>query len=82
MICEAVGKQKHYERTSNRAADLTDVLIASVVLAEALLERNGDLRHSAGVNAFSRLRLGREALQAILSHTEHTSGSLRDALAG
>lgn len=81
VMCEAVGSQNDYERSSKRAADIVDVLIASNVLADALLYREGDLTESAGVNAFSRLHLSPQDLRAILRHTEHTLGSLRDALA-
>jgi HD-like signal output (HDOD) protein len=81
VVCEAVRNQNNYERESKRAADIVDVLIASVVLADSLLNHNSNLTRVAGVNAFSRLRLGTADLQAILRHTEHTLGSLRDALA-
>lgn len=39
VMCEALGNQSNYERKSKRRADITDVLIASVILADALLER-------------------------------------------
>jgi HD-like signal output (HDOD) protein len=81
VVCEAVGRQNDHARQSQRAADLTDVLIASVVLAEALLDHNGDLARSEGVTAFARLGLGPAELQAVLTHTEHSLGSLRQALA-
>ncbi len=62
---------------SKCAPDITDVLIA---LADALLERNGDLARCASINAFASLGLSAEESRAILKHTEHTLGSLRDAL--
>lgn len=80
VMCEAVGNQNDYERKSNRAADITDVLIASVALADALRERNGDLTPCASINAFASLNLGADDLRAILRHTEHTLGALRDSL--
>jgi HD-like signal output (HDOD) protein len=80
VMCEAVGGQHEYDRKSKRAADITDVVIASVALADALLEHQGDLTRCASINAFASLRLGRDDLAAILRHTEHTLGSLRDAL--
>lgn len=80
VMCDAVGSQNHHERKSKRAPDITDVLIASVALAEALLERKGDLAGCAGINAFDSLGLSREDSSAILKHTEHSLGSLRDAL--
>ncbi len=80
VMCEAVGSQNEYGRKSKRAADITDVVIASVALADALLEQQGDLGRCANINAFASLRLGRDDLVAILRHTEHTLDSLRDAL--
>ena len=80
VMCEAVGSQNDHARKSKRAADITDVLIASVALADALLERNGDLTRCASINAFASLDLSSDDLIAILKHTEHTLGSLRDAL--
>jgi HD-like signal output (HDOD) protein len=80
VMCEAVGSQQEYDRKSKRAADITDVVIASVALAEALLEHQGDLTRCASINAFASLHLSRDDLVAILRHTDHTLGSLRDAL--
>jgi HD-like signal output (HDOD) protein len=80
VMCEAVGSQHEYDRKSKRAADITDVVIASVALADALLEQHGDLTRCASINAFASLRLSRDDLVAILRHTEHTLDSLRDAL--
>lgn len=80
VMCEAVGSQHEYDRKSKRAADITDVVIASVALADALLEQQGDLSRCASINAFASLRLSRDDSLAILRHTEHTLGSLRDAL--
>jgi HD-like signal output (HDOD) protein len=80
VMCEAVGQQHDYERKSKRRADITDVLIASVLLADALLERQGDLARCAGVNAIAALGFREEDLRAILRHTEHTLASLRETL--
>ena len=78
VMCEAVGHQHDYQRTSKRRADITDVLIVSVLLAEALLERQGDLGRCEGVNAFAALGFREQDLRAILRHTELTLESLRD----
>jgi HD-like signal output (HDOD) protein len=80
VMCDAVGSQNDYDHKSKRAADITDVVIASVALADALLEHQGDLSRCASINAFASLRLVRDDLVAILRHTEHTLGSLRDVL--
>src|SRR5271165_2240994 len=79
-MCEAVGGQNDHGRKSKRAPDITDVLIASVALADALLQRNGDLTRCASINAFASLGLSSEDSSAILRHTVHTLGALRDAL--
>jgi HD-like signal output (HDOD) protein len=80
VMCEAIGGQLNYARKSKRAADITDVLIASVALAEALLEHQSDISRCANINAFAALGLSSRDLTAILKHTEHTLGSLRDSL--
>jgi HD-like signal output (HDOD) protein len=80
IMCEAVGGQNEYTHKAKRAADITDVLIASVLLADALLERGGDLARCAGVNSFAALNLIPADLEAILRHTEHALASLRSAL--
>ena len=80
VMCEAVGSQRRHDRQPHPAADLTDVLIASVALAEALLERNGDVSFCNPINAFDSLGLSTEELRAIVTHTNHSLESLRDAL--
>jgi HD-like signal output (HDOD) protein len=79
-VCEAVGDQNDHARQSARAADLTDLLIAGVVLADVLLQDGGDLARTAGVSAFDRMGLDAVALAAVLAHTEHSLDSLREAL--
>ena len=80
VVCEAIGRQNDYERSSKRAADITDVVIAGVVLAESLLDGGGDLTRCVGVTAFERLGLGHKQLAAILKHTEYRLVSLRETL--
>jgi HD-like signal output (HDOD) protein len=80
IMCQAVGLQNDYAHRSKRAADIIDVLIASVLLADALIERDGDLARCAGVHAFAALNLIPADLDALLRHTEYALGSLRDAL--
>jgi HD-like signal output (HDOD) protein len=80
VVCEAIGSQNDHARSSQRAADITDVVIASVVLAESLLESGCDLTRCAGVTAFERLGLGPKELTATLKHTEHRLSSLRETL--
>jgi hypothetical protein len=80
VVCEAIARQNDYARSSTRAADITDVVIASVVLAESLLDGAGDLTRCVGVNAFERLGLGHKELVATLKHTEYRLVSLRETL--
>jgi HD-like signal output (HDOD) protein len=80
VVCDAIGRQNDHARRSNRAADITDVVIAGVVLAEALLDGNGDLTRCGGVTAFERLGLGPKELAATLKHTEYRMLSLRETL--
>ncbi len=81
-LCEAVGDQADHVRESARAADLTDLLIAAVVLAEALLERDGDLSGTQGISAFERIALDEAGLGTVLSHTRHSLDSMRESLLG
>jgi len=80
VMCEAIGNQHDYTRKSRGEADITDVIVASVLLAEALLERSGDLAKCAGVNAFASLKLTSDDLTAILKHTALSLQSVRDSL--
>jgi HD-like signal output (HDOD) protein len=80
VMCEAVGQQNDYAHKSKRRADITDVLIVSVLLADALIERDGDLARCSGVSSFAKVGLTPLEIEAILRHTEHSLGSLRDAL--
>jgi len=80
VMCAAVGSQYEYERAGKRPADLTDVVIASVALAEALLDHDGDLGDCSGISAFANLGLSEDELRATLVHTHHSLGSLRESL--
>lgn len=80
VMCEAIGNQHNYTRKSRGEPDITDVVVASVLLSEALLERSGDLAKCAGVNAFASLKLTSDDLTAILDHTALSLQSVRDSL--
>ena len=80
VMCEAIANQHDYTRKSRGEADITDVVVASVLLAEALLEHGGDLVKCAGVSAFASLKLRPDDLTAILKHTELSLQSVRDSL--
>lgn len=80
IVCDAIGMQHDYARESSLAADINDVLIASIVLGEALFDLEGDLIRCENVTAFARMGLSNAELQAILKHTKHSLDALRAAL--
>ncbi len=80
VVCEAIARQHDYARTGPRVADITDVVIAGVVLAGCLLEGEGDITRCAGITAFERLGLGAAELKATLKNTQYRLESLRDTL--
>lgn len=80
IVSNAVVYQQDYQRQSTQAADIVDVLIASIVMAEAVLYQDGDLSRTQEVTAFARLKLSTADLHAILNHTRHSLQSLQDAL--
>ncbi len=79
IVSNAVAWQHDYQRQSRHAADIVDVLIASVVMAEVVLF-DDDLARTSEVTAFARLKLNTADLHAILNHTRHSLRSLQDAL--
>ncbi|MGO9512867.1 MAG: HDOD domain-containing protein [Steroidobacteraceae bacterium] len=79
-MCDAVGNQLEYERKSKGGADLTDVLIAGIVLADALGDNECDFSRCASVPAFAALGLAKDDCMAILKHTRDELGTLHDAL--
>lgn len=81
VVCEAVAHQRDHARQSARAADITDVLVASIVLAEALREDDGSLARCEGITAFDRLGLGADELRAVLRHAGHAVDALRASFA-
>jgi HD-like signal output (HDOD) protein len=78
----AVGDQGEQERDRKRShgADLSDILIASVILGAAMKMPNPRVVDIAGVEAFSVIGLSATDCVAILTHAEHRLGSLQDAL--
>ena len=79
-LCEAVGWQLNYRRKSGRAADIADVLVASVVLADIFIG-NADVTRCAQVSAFAAIGLREDELKAILQHTHRSMQALRESLA-
>jgi HD-like signal output (HDOD) protein len=76
----AVGEQGERERQHRGEADLSDILIASVVLSKALKMPAPRVVEMDGIGAFSVLGLSAKDCNAILAHTESELVSLQDAL--
>jgi HD-like signal output (HDOD) protein len=77
-MADAVGDQTEFER-KRKHADLTDVLVASIILGEALRQpapRVLDL----SCTVFQTIGLGQDDCAAILTHAEYQLGSLHEAL--
>jgi HD-like signal output (HDOD) protein len=79
-LCEAVGDQGDVERRWKNEADLTDVLIVSLVLADALATPAPRSVALEGIPAFQSVRLKQADCDAVLTHTEYQLESLQDAL--
>ncbi len=79
-MSDAVGLQGDYEHGRKHLPDLTDVLIAAVVLAQTLKEPEPRSVDMIGIRAFHRLGLTAEDCAAILKHAEYQLGSLHEVL--
>jgi HD-like signal output (HDOD) protein len=84
QTCEAVGDQYVYDRRRKQEADLTDVLIASIILGESLRRRAPGPRvvKIDGVTAFQNIGIAAPECNAIITHAEVQLGSLVEALGG
>jgi HD-like signal output (HDOD) protein len=80
-MCEAVGDQADYERKWKHEAALTDVLIVSLVLADALSAPEPRVVVTAGINAFSSTAIMAADCAAILTRAEHQISLVHEALA-
>src|SRR5271163_4534609 len=76
----AVGDQEERERKHKGNADLSDILIAGVVLSKALKMPSPRVVEMDGVEAFSILGLSDKDCVAILAYADHELRSLQDAL--
>ena len=78
-MADAVGEQGEFDRR-RKNADLTDVLLASIILGEALRQpapRTVDLESTT---AFHTIGLRQDDCTTILTHAEYQLGSLRESL--
>ncbi len=82
IVADAVGQQHDFARTpAGKAADIVDVLIAGVALAEAALYLQGDLARTETVTAFQRLKFNPAELGQIITHSQHSLDSVQSTLA-
>jgi HD-like signal output (HDOD) protein len=80
-MCEAVGEQSDHERRWKHVAGLSDVLIASLVLAEALKTPEPRLVATDGINAFLTVGVKAEDCAAILAEADKQISLVHEALA-
>jgi HD-like signal output (HDOD) protein len=79
-MSEAVGDQADLEHQGKNDADLTDVLVVSVVLARVLRRPGPRSVDMEGIQAFRRLHMSSQDCAEVLRHAEHQLGSLHAAL--
>lgn len=79
-MCEAVGDQDDYSRRRKREPDLTDILIVSTLLADAMKSPAPRSVPMEGITAFATIGLKEADCAAILTHAEYQLSSLHDAL--
>jgi HD-like signal output (HDOD) protein len=80
-MCDAVGEQADHERRWKHAAGLSDVLIASLVLAEALKTPEPRVVSTDGVNAFLTVGVKADDCAAILAEADKQISLVHAALA-
>jgi HD-like signal output (HDOD) protein len=79
-MSDAVGLQADYDRAVRSEADLTDILIVSVVLALVLRHPGPRTVAMDGIISFQRLGLTTQDCANVLKHAEHQLGSLHASL--
>jgi HD-like signal output (HDOD) protein len=79
-ICAAVANQADYQHESKLQADLSDVLVVSVVLAAALKSSMARAIDMDGIDAFQSIGLNAQNCADILTHADCELGSLHDVL--
>jgi HD-like signal output (HDOD) protein len=79
-MCEAVGDQGEIDRRWKHEANLTDVLIASIVLADALKTPEPRVLGTEGINAFLSIGVTPADCTAILAQGEEQIRLVHEAL--
>jgi len=80
IIADAVGEQDNYDRRQLRSADLTDILVVSVILARAMGKELPAEAEMAKISSFRSLALTRDECAMTMKHAEYQLASLQDAL--
>jgi HD-like signal output (HDOD) protein len=80
-LCEAVGEQEDYDRRWRHEATLSDVLIASLLLAESLNTPEPRARVTEGKSVFLTVGVRAEECPAILAQAEQQIRLVHEALA-
>jgi HD-like signal output (HDOD) protein len=80
-LCDAVGEQADHERRWKHQAALSDVLIASLVLADALKTPARAAAATEGINAFLTVAVKADDCGAILGEAEKQISLVHEALA-
>ena len=75
----SVGEQSDFDREHRREPDLTDILIVSIVLAEAL-EASTQKIEMEEVRSFRNIGFTSDDCMATLKHAEYQLGSLHESL--
>jgi HD-like signal output (HDOD) protein len=79
-ICEAIAEQDDAERRWKHEATLTDVLIAGIVLADALELPDPRIIGTEGINAFISIGITPADCSAVLAQAEEDIRMVHDAL--
>jgi HD-like signal output (HDOD) protein len=79
-MSEAVGDQLDRDRRRKHDADLSDILVVSIVLAEHMNEPAPRSIAVDGLAAFATIGLSAQDCINIIEHAEYHLGSLQDAL--
>jgi len=81
QMCDAVGEQEDWDRRRRHEARLSDVLIASLMLAESLKTPEARTTATEETNAFLTVNVKAEDCAAILTEAEGQISRVREALA-
>jgi HD-like signal output (HDOD) protein len=79
-MSDAVGSQSDHDHAGRFEADLTDILIVSIVLAAALRHPGPRSIDFSGIHSFQRFGFTAQDCTEILKHAQHQLGSLHAEL--